>query len=92
MTGGSLLPTPPPDPWRSRSSRHVYTNPWISVREDQVLRPDGSPGVYGVVSVAPAVGVVATVPFAEVLALVEHGLINDSLTVLGLLAYDRQRR
>jgi 8-oxo-dGTP pyrophosphatase MutT (NUDIX family) len=27
----------------------VYENPWISVREDQVIRPDGSPGIYGVV-------------------------------------------
>ena len=27
----------------------VYENPWIRVREDQVLRPDGLPGIYGVV-------------------------------------------
>ena len=27
----------------------VYENPWISVREDQVIRPDGLPGIYGVV-------------------------------------------
>ena len=27
----------------------VYENPWIAVREDQVLRPDGQPGIYGVV-------------------------------------------
>ena len=188
MSGGSLLPTPPPDPWRTLSTDHVYTNPWISVREDQVLRPDGSPGLYGVVSMAPAVGVVAltdreevvlvgqwryalgeyswelveggvdagedplaaiqrelreeagyragswstlgpeltvsnsvtnqrgrlfvardlapvprapdpteelmvaTVPVADALTLIDRGLINDSLTVLGLLAYDRQRR
>jgi len=32
-----------------RSSRLVYDNPWIRVREDQVLRPDGLPGIYGVV-------------------------------------------
>ena len=30
-------------------SRLVYENPWIRVREDQVLRPDGLPGIYGVV-------------------------------------------
>lgn len=28
----------------------VYENPWLRVREDDVLRPDGSPGIYGVVS------------------------------------------
>ncbi len=40
---------PPPNPWRTLSARPVYENPWIRVREDRVLRPDGAPGVYGVV-------------------------------------------
>jgi len=39
----------PRNPWRVRGSRAVYANPWISVREDAVLRPDGRPGIYGVV-------------------------------------------
>jgi 8-oxo-dGTP pyrophosphatase MutT (NUDIX family) len=37
------------NPWRILGSREVYENPWIRVREDQVLRPDGAPGIYGVV-------------------------------------------
>ena len=37
------------NPWTTRGSRPVYENPWISVREDQVDRPDGRPGIYGVV-------------------------------------------
>jgi 8-oxo-dGTP pyrophosphatase MutT (NUDIX family) len=37
------------NPWRTRTSREVYNNNWISVREDEVLRPDGEPGIYGVV-------------------------------------------
>jgi len=37
------------NPWRTVSSKRVYDNPWISVREDQVVRPDGGPGIYGVV-------------------------------------------
>jgi 8-oxo-dGTP pyrophosphatase MutT (NUDIX family) len=40
-------------------TREVYRNPWIRVREDSVLRPDGRPGIYGVVEFEPAVGVVA---------------------------------
>jgi hypothetical protein len=36
-------------PWRTLGSRNVYENPWISVREDTVIRPDGEPGIYGVV-------------------------------------------
>jgi 8-oxo-dGDP phosphatase len=31
------------------ASREVYRNPWLTVREDQVRRPDGSDGIYGVV-------------------------------------------
>ena len=47
-------------PWRTVSSEQVYDNPWISVREDKVVRPDGEPGVYGVVHFKNvAVGVLA---------------------------------
>jgi 8-oxo-dGTP pyrophosphatase MutT (NUDIX family) len=46
--------------WVTRRSRTVYENPWMRVREDDVLRPDGTAGVYGVVEVRqPAVFVVA---------------------------------
>lgn len=31
------------------SSREVYRNNWMTVREDDIRRPDGSPGIYGVV-------------------------------------------
>jgi 8-oxo-dGTP pyrophosphatase MutT (NUDIX family) len=37
------------NPWRVLGSRPVYENDWISVREDEVVRPDGAPGIYGVV-------------------------------------------
>ena len=36
-------------PWTTLDTRAVYQNPWISVREDRVIRPDGTPGIYGVV-------------------------------------------
>ncbi|MEB3368303.1 NUDIX hydrolase [Saccharopolyspora mangrovi] len=31
------------------SSREVYANPWMSVREDGIRRDDGSTGIYGVI-------------------------------------------
>lgn len=47
-------------PWRTLGSRPVYENPWIAVREDSVVRPDGEPGIYGVVHYKnTAVGVLA---------------------------------
>ncbi len=30
-------------------SRQVYANPWMTVREDDIRLPDGSPGIYGVI-------------------------------------------
>jgi 8-oxo-dGTP pyrophosphatase MutT (NUDIX family) len=37
------------NPWKTVGRRPVYENPWIAVREDRVIRPDGQPGIYGVV-------------------------------------------
>ncbi len=37
------------NPWTTLTSREVYDNPWIRIREDKVVRPDGAPGIYGVV-------------------------------------------
>jgi 8-oxo-dGTP pyrophosphatase MutT (NUDIX family) len=34
---------------RQLASRVVYRNAWMSVREDQTVLPDGTPGIYGVV-------------------------------------------
>lgn len=31
------------------SSRVVYQNPWMVVREDEIRRSDGTPGIFGVV-------------------------------------------
>ncbi len=43
-----------------RERRVAYENPWITVWHDEVDRPDGSPGIYGVVHFANlAAGVVA---------------------------------
>jgi 8-oxo-dGTP pyrophosphatase MutT (NUDIX family) len=50
----------PRNPWRRVRSRIAYENAWISVRHDDVIRPDGQSGIYGVVQFRNvAVGVVA---------------------------------
>ena len=47
------------NPWRTLSTEVKYHNPWISVREDQVLNPGGGQGIYGVVSMKnKALGIV----------------------------------
>lgn len=47
------------NPWKTLSTSLKYENAWFRVREDQVIRPDGNPGIYGVIELAPSVGVVA---------------------------------
>lgn len=46
------------NPWKTVGTREVYRNPWFSLREDQVIRPDGKPGIYAVVEPKIATGIV----------------------------------
>mgnify|MGYP001618148539 FL=1 len=46
-------------PWKIKKSATKYKNPWLEVIEDQVIRPDGKPGIYGVVKMKPGVSVLA---------------------------------
>jgi 8-oxo-dGTP pyrophosphatase MutT (NUDIX family) len=46
------------NPWRVRSTRTAYENPWLAIEENDVVHPDGSDGFYGVVRIRKlAVGV-----------------------------------
>jgi len=62
MTDSNRPPSLARAPWRTRSTRPVYENRWIRVREDVALLPDGSTTIYGVVECAECVGVL---PFVE---------------------------
>lgn len=46
------------NPWKRLSSKLIYQNNWIRVREDQVVTPTGTNGIYGVVEAHPALSVV----------------------------------
>lgn len=37
------------NPWQTIRSTEVYDNAWINVQHNDVIRPDGQPGIYGVV-------------------------------------------
>jgi 8-oxo-dGTP pyrophosphatase MutT (NUDIX family) len=54
------------NPWQTLGSRTVYANAWLRLREDTVIRPDGQPGIYGVVEIKPTVGVVAVNEINEI--------------------------
>ncbi|HBK33760.1 TPA: DNA mismatch repair protein MutT [Candidatus Uhrbacteria bacterium] len=52
-----LKPMKTNGPWKIKDSQVKYKNPWISVREDQVIRPDGKDGIFGVVEMVAGVSV-----------------------------------
>ncbi len=39
----------PESPWRVVEQQTVYENSWIRLIHHEVIRPDGAPGIYGVV-------------------------------------------
>jgi len=68
-------------PWRRRSRRVAYENPWITVWHDDVVRPDGSPGIYGVIHFASlAVGIVALDTDDRVLLVGQHRYALDAFS------------
>ncbi|MDP9868398.1 MULTISPECIES: NUDIX domain-containing protein [Streptosporangium] len=42
------MTTPPEPTIRTLDSTVVYTNPWITLREDRIQHPDGTHGIYSV--------------------------------------------
>jgi 8-oxo-dGTP pyrophosphatase MutT (NUDIX family) len=68
----------PVGPWRRRSRAVAYENAWITVFHDEVVRPDGSPGIYGVVHFRnSAVGIVAIDDQDRVALVAQHRYTLD---------------
>ncbi len=66
-------------PWLRHSRRVAYENAWITIWHDEVTRPDGEPGVYGVVHFANlAVGVLAVDDDDRVLLVGQHRYALDA--------------
>ena len=57
----------------------AYDNAWITIWHDEVTRPDGSPGIYGVVHFANlAAGVLAVDEADRVLLVGQHRYVLDA--------------
>jgi ADP-ribose pyrophosphatase len=52
----------PPLPWKKLSTREVYKNKWMRLREDLAELPNGNTTIYGVVECADCVGIL---PFVD---------------------------
>lgn len=65
-------------PWTRRSRRTAYENAWITIWHDDVTRPDGEPGVYGVIHFANlAAGVLVLDATDRVLLVGQHRYALD---------------
>lgn len=66
-------------PWTVESERTVYDNPWITVTDCNVLRPDGVYGQYGVVHFKNlAVGVLPLLDDGSVPLVGQHRFPHDA--------------
>jgi len=71
----------PVGPWTRNQRRIAYQNPWVTVFHDDVTRPDGKPGIYGVVHFAnTAVGVVAIDDQDRVALIGQHRYAFDEMS------------
>lgn len=68
-------------PWTRNRRRIAYQNPWVTVYHDDVTRPDGEAGVYGVVHFANiAVGVLAIDDQDRVALIGQHRYAFDEMS------------
>ncbi len=59
-------------PYDLISSEIKYKNPWITVHEDKILRPNGKEGMYGIVEYSPGVATVALNDKLEIYLVTEY--------------------
>jgi ADP-ribose pyrophosphatase len=63
-------------PWKTISSREVYENSWMRLREDVAEMPDGRTTIYGVVTFGDCVGVVPFVDDGHVLLVRQYRYVQ----------------
>lgn len=71
-------------PYKVLSTRNVYENPWLSVREDRVIRPGGMEGYFGIIEMKAGSSVLALTRQNEVYLLREYkyGIERNSIELM----------
>jgi ADP-ribose pyrophosphatase len=65
-----------PKPWKTVSTKTVYENPWMKLREDTARLPDGQTTIYGVVIFGDCVGVLPFVDADHVLLVRQYRYVQ----------------
>ncbi len=67
-------------PWERQSTRQIYQNQWISLREDIVGLPNGRTTLYGVVTCSECVGVLPFLDPMTVLMIKQYRYVAKRVT------------
>jgi ADP-ribose pyrophosphatase len=65
-----------PKPWKTLSTKMVYENSWMKLREDTAQLPDGQTTIYGVVIFGDCVGVLPFVDADHVLLVRQYRYVQ----------------
>lgn len=75
-------------PYTVLDTKEIYKNPWLTLREDKVIRPGGSEGIFGIIEMVPGSSVLPLDNDGNVYLVSEYkyGIEKDSLeTISGAL-------
>ncbi len=66
-------------PFTTLSSKITWSCPWYNVRQDQIILPNGQPGIFNIVQKAPAEVIqVHRKPISEVVQMTQDNAIKDA--------------
>jgi len=71
-------------PYKVLSSKEIYKNPWILVREDKVIYPGGKEGIFGIIEMTHGISVLPVNSEKEVFLIKEYRYGAEK-EVLGLI-------
>ena len=66
--------------WKTLSTRRIYQNKWLSLREDVVELPDGRTTIYGVVTCGDCVGILPFLDPNTVLLIKQYRYVAKRVT------------
>ena len=67
-------------PWKTLSSKPIYSNKWLSLREDVAELPDGRTTIYGVVTCGHCVGILPFIDPDTVLLIQQYRYVTQRVT------------
>ena len=67
-------------PWKTLSTKSIYSNKWLSLREDVAELPDGRTTIYGVVTCGHCVGILPFLDPDTVLLIQQYRYVAKRVT------------